>query len=190
MLNFNNNIGLCFICPHCNAFLKKKTKFCTECGAKLIDDEPAAKIPPVNNNPEPGTDIPIIAEYFHKSVALVNNDSSYEIILSYDSGDYAQLDVYTKASDRDPEIRKTYKAPVSAVNTCLDIIAEYNFEAWNECEDTPSICGGGYTVIKFRKGDSLIRVSSDKMPPDGNGKPEVVRDYLSSLIDESNLIGG
>ena len=172
--------GFCAcLCPHCRALLPKQTKFCPECGGRLMEE------PKENRNLRPGDDLPIFINYFERHAATPGREDTYEITLCPVSDTEAQLDVFIRANASAPEVRRSYRAPRSLIDECMAAIRENRMESWAERKDCFGMTGMVY-VVKFRKGDKLVRVSSERCPLDGKQAFFAVKGLLSAHIREEN----
>ena len=126
------------------------------------------------------TDIPagtMLVDYYH-STSAIENDGHCELVLyTTDSTDTVKLCIFTRDSADADEICTTYLIPYKAVQDCFDIINMHRLENWESMEDTTSL-DGALMVCKFYSGGSYIRVSTEKMPPDG----DKILDSISNVM--------
>ncbi len=125
-------------------------------------------------------DIPagtMLVDYYH-STSAIENDGHCELVLyTTDSTDTVKLCIFTRDSADADEICTTYLVPYKAAQDCFDIINKHRLENWESMEDTTSL-DGALTVCKFYSGGSYIRVSTEKMPPDG----DKILDSISNVM--------
>ncbi len=128
----------------------------------------------------------MVVDYYYSTNATVDGNGHYEIVLTTLDNSYeAQLDVYKKSEDSN-ETCTSYIVPYDAVYECYDVINENELDSWSKLESHTST-DGALTVCKFYKDGEHIRVSTDKMPENGEEILNMVRDTLSKYIQDDYL---
>ena len=135
-------------------------------------------IPPI----DPGT---LLVDYYEETVATDGGDDSFEMTLTYYDPVQVKLDVYGDKDEPD-----SYLVPYEAFDVCLGIMYSEKLASWESMDDTVSL-DGARKVMKFRDdyGD-YIEVSTDRMPGDGEGAFDRIREALSGYIKDEYRIGG
>ena len=114
-------------------------------------------------------DIPagtMLVDYYQSTSAIENDGYCELVIYTTESAGTVKLCIFTRDSADADEICTTYLVPYKAAQDCFDIINKHRLDSWDSMEDTTSL-DGALTVCKFYSGGSYIRVSSEKMPSDG-----------------------
>lgn len=147
-------------CKNCKNWMDEQCLYCTECGSLLDGTDGGYRTP--------GEDIAIDINYYECSVATVGNSGqSFEITLCKINEEDAQMDIYTKSHEGAKECRRTYTVDKSLIDDCYRLIDERQLRNWKNRDDCHGITGYK-RVIKFRDGDSLTRVSTERMPDRGD----------------------
>lgn len=130
-----------------------------------------------------GQDI-LLVDYYRETVAAADGDGYFEMVLSTaEEADKVALDVYRKDEGED-EICRSYIVPYEAVERCYQVIIESNMRGWNEQENA-IITDGALTVCKFRFGDTVLRITSECMPADGETALDKLRDIMSEYVKDA-----
>lgn len=131
--------------------------------------------------------IEMLVDYFEKNMAVPDDTSTYEIVLNSYTETEAQIDVYTKASESDSEVKKTYIVPISVIDEVFEIIDNYDMKNWNSETDNNSITGKLY-VCKFLGSEEYIRTTSENMPENGVNAFKEIKAKLSEYLDDKYLL--
>ena len=102
-------------------------------------------------------------------------------LYSYDN-DHVKMCVYHQQGDQD-EIQTDYLVPYEVVDKCYEIIGQYKLREWKKLSDAESL-DGTLLVLKYKDGDEYIRVTSEKMPKDGEKAFNEIEGVLKSYIKE------
>jgi len=130
----------------------------------------------------------LLFDYYYASQASADSGGHYEITLTAGNDlNMVYLDEYLKGSDEEDEINKCYLVPYDAVDECMAVVEKYGMYDWNERDDTVSI-DGALTVCRFPIGETMIRVSSEAMPADGEKAFDAIRDILTGYMSADTLI--
>lgn len=115
---------------------------------------------------------------YYQSTSAIENDGYCELVLyTTESAGTVKLCIFTRDIADADEICTTYLVPYKAAQDCFDIINKHRLENWESMEDTTGL-DGALTVCKFYSGGSYIRVSTEKMPPDG----DKILDSISNVM--------
>ena len=117
------------------------------------------------------------------------DDGHYELVLIKKNNEEYILDVYDKETCDAAEIKTSFTANHIAAAECLKVADEYTFEGWDTRPDAlPE--DGIKVVCKYISGSGeAVRVSNEKIPPDGREGLENIRKILESYIKAENRIG-
>lgn len=125
-------------------------------------------------------------------------DSYREITGTPDDGGYDEISLYAYDDDRvmmhvyhqegdEEETEVKYLVPYSVVDQCYEIIKQHKLREWKTRQDTISL-DGAKLVLKFKDDDLYVRVTSDKMPQDGEKAFSEIESLLKSYIKDEYLI--
>ncbi len=134
-----------------------------------------------------GRDI-LLVNYYRETVAAADGDGYFEMVLSTtEEADKAALNVYRKDEGED-ETCRSYIVPFEAVERCYQAIIESDMRGWNELENSIS-ADGALTVCKFRFGDTVLRITSESMPADGEAALDNIREIMSGYMQDAYFAG-
>ena len=135
---------------------------------------------------EPETEGKMLIDYYTAVVGTNGGDRHYELVLSTYRDGLEKLEVF-EGDDFEggkPETCTTYIVPSEASSRCYRIIEDSRMRVWNNKYGDSALCGG-VTAVKFLDDDgTYIRVSTDKMPDDGESKMGQIRAVLSGYLKD------
>lgn len=129
----------------------------------------------------------MLVDYFEKPMAVPNNTSTYEIVLNSYTEFEAEIDVYTRASENDSEVKKAYIVPSSVIDEVFEIIDDYDMKNWNNKKENSFITGRLY-VCKFWISGECTRTTSEDMPKNGVNAFRQIKAKLSEYLDDKYLL--
>ena len=191
-------------CKTCGAEVQEGQKFCHECGSPLNDvgtatvnvpDTTVAEVPPigimpmqqdpVENYPKGPDDsgLKIIVDYCRKTLATAMGDGHDETVLYLDekTGRY-QIHVYSRPVGASSELHKGFAADPEVYDAVMKHIDETDLAGY-EGKQGMALCGGE-TVVKFLKGEKMIRVTTDNVDFEHHSDLDMVGSILGSYIDK------
>ena len=123
-------------------------------------------------------DSEMLVDYYTAVVGTDGFDSHYELVLSSAQDGKAKLEVINKEPEKE-ETRVTYLVPYEAVDRCYEVIDSAKMRKWDKIgKDDP--IDGAQTVVKFKDNNgSYIRVSTDKMPENGEQSMNRIKTILA-----------
>lgn len=135
--------------------------------------------------PTEEADVLLIDSY--RAIIGADGDDGYDEIslYSYDS-DHVTMSVYHQQSDS-AESEAKYLVPYEVVDKCYEIISKYKLREWKTRKDLTAL-DGAKLVLKFKDGDLYVRVTSEKMPEDGEAAFSEIETLLKSYIKDEYLI--
>ncbi len=135
---------------------------------------------------EPGT---LLVDCFRETVATVGGDGYREMTLSYYDEARAKLEVFAKDDPEDEESCVAYLVPYEAVEKCYDVMYDEDIRSWENRDDLSGITGARY-VMKFydEYTGEYVRVTSEKMPPDGMNAFDALASVMSGYVKDEYLI--
>ncbi len=108
----------------------------------------------------------MLIDWYSKTVATVDGGGFNEIVLFEHSDTELKLSFFSKDEDSD-ETRRDCIVDKKALTDCLEIINRFRLGEWSKLNN-PTSLSGVVKVVKYRtENGGYIRVSSDKMPEDG-----------------------
>ena len=127
---------------------------------------------------EPETEGKMLIDYYTATVGTNGGDCHYELVLSSAQDGKAKLEVINKEPEKE-ETRVTYLVPYEAVDRCYEVIDSAKMRKWDKIgKDDP--IDGAQTVVKFKDDNgSYIRVSTDKMPENGEQSMNRIKTILA-----------
>ena len=138
---------------------------------------------------EPEKEGKILIDYYTAVVGTNGGDHHYELVLSTYKDGKEKLEVFEgdDFEGGEPETCTTYIVPAEASSRCYQHIDDSQMRVWNNKYDGPAICGG-VTAVKFLDDDgTYTRVSTDKMPDDGERRMGEIRALLSGYLKDEYL---
>lgn len=128
----------------------------------------------------------LLFDYYQRTVGTPMEMPYYELMIyTYDDDDLL-LEQYTQGGTR-YEYVKSFLIPLSVSKEVMEAVNKFEMDKWNGRKGIP-ITGGMY-VCRFRKGDSLIRVSSDNMPENGFAAFHAFESAMAAYIKDEYLVG-
>ncbi len=122
-------------------------------------------------------DVMLLDLYRAETAAEGSKESREYVIATTDDPDQVRLDVYAKEGGEE-EICTSFSIPYEDADELLRFVYDNGLDAWNDLEEWVSL-DGTQTVCKFWNGEEHIRVSTDRMPEDG----EETLDELFKLLE-------
>ena len=199
-------------CAVCGAPVQEGQKFCHECGSPLTDAnvleapksdvpelgtvppigtaQPIGVYPPADNEPEEnvpkGPDdsgLKMIVDYCRKTLATAMGDGHDETVLYLDekTGQY-QIHVYSLPVGARSEHHVGFAAEPAVYDEVTKYIEKVDLAGYDG-KQGEAICGGE-VVVKFLKGDKMIRISTDNMPYKHQNELDMVGHILGTHIDK------
>lgn len=136
-----------------------------------------------SDTPDAPYEAALLVDYYTAITGTVGGDNSREMALYYHSDYDVELRVYEKDEDSG-ETETDYIVPIEALNECKEVIKRNKFDTWNKKYDDTAI-DGGVTVVKYLNDkNETIRVSTDRMPRDGEKKLGEIASVLNKYIQE------
>ena len=127
-------------------------------------------------NADPET---ILVNYYEATRATVGGDRHLELVLrKTEETDSVVLEVYRGWEDEE-EICVCYVVPMEAVERSFQIIKDKKLDKWNEKYHSGGL-GGGIVVCRFFDGEKQVRVSTDRMPENGQEILESIGSVIAS----------
>lgn len=123
----------------------------------------------------------ILVNYCRAPKGVEGDRGFYELVLRKTGAESLRLEVYSG----EEENGVFYKAPLQAAEDCFEIIEKAKMESWNKRKDTVSL-DGTTVVCKFWNGESMVRASTDAMPPNGEKALDEIRRVMTGYIREEN----
>ena len=139
---------------------------------------------------ESAADIPagtLLVDCYRTTSAAEDNGYCELVLYTTESADTVKLCIFIRDSADADEICTTYLVPYKAAQDCFDIINKHHLENWESMEDTTSL-DGALTVCKFYSGGSYIRVSTEKMPPDGDKILESISNVMQTYATADSAV--
>ena len=137
---------------------------------------------------EPYSEGDVVVDYYIGTVGVEEGNSYRELTLSYINYYEAKLEVITYSpSDEDEKIVE-YVVPYEAVEMCFDAIDEEGLRSWADLEDYESL-DGGLTAVRFlEENGEMIRVSTERMPEDGERALDRIGAIMAEYIRSEYLV--
>lgn len=135
-------------------------------------------------------DIPagtMLVDCYRTTSAAEDNGYCELVIYTTESADTVKLCIFTRDSADADEICTTYLIPYKAVQDCFDIINKHRLDSWDSMEDTTSL-DGALIVCKFYSYGSYIRVSTEKMPPDGDKILDSISNVMQTYATADRIV--
>ena len=108
------------------------------------------------------SNLTMLADYCDKTVATMGGDGYTEFVLYHnEETDEYELHYYYNYGGA-PEIHRSYESSKDFADKILKLIDDKNIISWDENEGA-GLCGRMY-VVKFKKGSTTYRITSDNMP--------------------------
>lgn len=127
------------------------------------------------------TESPLLVDYYHAVVATAGGDRHYELVLSEAMNYNIRLDVY-RGTPGSEETKDSYIVPRESVDKCMEVIRKNKINEWNDRTDTYGITGA-VTVVKYRDDyGNYVRVSTEKMPENGERIMDEVKTVMEQYI--------
>lgn len=125
----------------------------------------------------------------YRSITGTSDDGGYDEISLYSFDDsQVMLHVYHQEGDAE-ETEVKYLVPYEVVDRCYEIIKQHKLREWKTLKDPVSL-DGTKLVLKFKDDDLYVRVTSDKMPKDGEKAFSEIEALLKSYIKDEYLFKG
>lgn len=186
-------------CTECGARLIENSRFCPECGSLILSERnnnpPAGFAAPVgfaqfNNTPAKmgklspaDNSLTMLAEYCRKTVATVGGDGYTEWVLNRCENGTLQLDYYRNYMGYEEEVHEIHPAPADTWDRITSIKEQYNLQN-PPAERNLGMCGGE-TIIKIREGDSVIRLTYGALTVEENEAFSKIRNILVAIADNT-----
>lgn len=192
-------------CSVCGYQIIGKAKFCTECGTPLKETPTAGEAVPVPPTAPPiGYTIPIaegvptkmgklspvdetltmLAEYCEKTVATVGGDGYTEWVLNRCKDGKLQIDYYRNYVGYEEEIHYSYPAPDNTWDRITAVKEQYLLGNPSGIR-LPGMCGG-YSLVKIREGDSVIRLTTGSMTIEENTAFSMIKKILTDISSDKS----
>lgn len=124
----------------------------------------------------------MLIDYYTAVVGTDGYDSHKELVLSTAEGGMAKLERFVLPPGGEEETVETYLVPYEAADRCYEAIGKAKMRKWDRIGEDAGLCGG-FTAVKFLDDDgSYVRVSTDKMPPDGERSMDGIGAILSEYL--------
>ena len=128
----------------------------------------------------------MLIDYYYADKSAEGGDGYTEMVLYVtDNKDLLKLSIYSKENADADETCTDYTVPYEAAERCYGVIKEYKLHLWNDIKEPVSTVGS-LTVCKYYDGGEYIRVSTDKMPCNGQEILDMIGDVLVEYINEHN----
>lgn len=126
----------------------------------------------------------LLVDSYKATVATVGGDGYDEYCL-YQKDAIYEIHYFWKYGN-EKEIHQAYKTDKKCADELFDYIEKENIKDYIS-KSYPAMCGG-ILVMKFKDGDSLIRIASDNVPYDKQHIFYDLRSILTKHIDKDNII--
>ncbi|MBR0303227.1 MAG: hypothetical protein IJQ80_05210 [Clostridia bacterium] len=136
---------------------------------------------------EPYSEGDILVDYYIGTVGTDGGDSYRELVLSYIDFYQAKLEVITYSAASGVETVTEYTVPYDAINMCFEAIDEEDFRSWADLEDYECLDGAITSLGYLDRDGEYIKVSTDKMPQDGESALDRVGAVLAEYIKNEYL---
>lgn len=128
----------------------------------------------------------MLIDYYRTDKAAADGEGYLEMVLyTTDNKDVLKLSIYSRENAEADENRTDYTVPYEVAERCYGVIKEHKLRLWNDIEEPMSI-DGSLTVCKYYDGYEYIRVSTDKMPYNGQEILDMIGDVMAEYINENN----
>ena len=128
----------------------------------------------------------LLADYYERVVGTPM-EMPYEEVVLYTYSDTQLLIEHWENGGTPAEKVGGYLVPISVYDDVLQVIEKYEMEGWNDREDAYPITGALY-VCRFVNKDQFYRVSSEKMPDNGDEAFRAFASVLYGNIDPKQLL--
>lgn len=130
---------------------------------------------------EDDKDLTLLVDYCRKTVATVGGDGYDETVLyrNGQTGEYS-IHTYSKYVYMQKEKHRSFKAKEGVAEAVFKLIEDLKLADYKG-KTGFGLCGGEY-VVKFRKGDEIIRISTGNMGYEGLNALCSVGNMLASYI--------
>jgi hypothetical protein len=132
-------------------------------------------------NTPPALEEELLVNYYHSIVGTVGGDESDELALYKTGGDKYKLYVFNTDTDGN-KTEKEHIVPQKAFERCREVIESEKLRDWSKIKESEGMTGA-LTVVKFKDGDSYIRVSTEKMPENGEQSLNKVKAVLEEYTN-------
>lgn len=130
----------------------------------------------------------ILIDYYDKICGTPTDLGYFEMVIMDYDGKYI-LEYYKQDEGmKEPNLTK-FLVDKNLIDEVYNVIKKNKMDYWNSLpRDKVSPICGKYYVCKFLNYNELIRVSSDKMPEDGDKAFILIKKILLNSINENNRI--
>lgn len=198
-------------CSECGA-LTAGLKFCTECGKPLsikrtkdsvkektpevITDPVSNKRPnslgsDVNSEQRPNTSVSdvgleMLIDTCKKTMATVGGDGYSEYVLYKRDEKTYELHYYSKYEYMKSEVHYAYKSNKAIVEEAFKRIEALKLESFQNSRGDSM--AGGMRIVKFKKGDKMIRITTDQLPTAKQGYIVEIEGIITKTANEANRL--
>jgi len=125
---------------------------------------------------------------YHSVKAAAGSDGYSETVLyATDDSNLLKLAVYEKTDAQSDESCTEYLVPYEAAEKCYDIIENHRLHSWNDMEDSVSL-DGVLTVCRYYDSGSYVRVSTEKMPENGQQILDSIGNAMRQYATEDRIV--
>lgn len=136
--------------------------------------------------PQDFTSETMLIDYYCTDKAAADGEGYLEMVLyTTDNKDVLKLSVYSRENAEADETCTDYTVPYEAAERCYGVIKEYKLHLWNDIKE-PVSTDGSLTVCKYYDGGEYIRVSTDKMPCNGQEILDMIGGVMAEYIKGYN----
>ena len=118
----------------------------------------------------------MLFDYYDAVVATVGGDGYDELVLYDRQGNPGLILAKYSKWGEGGETRKLCLVPESVLEDCMDAVSRHDMRNW---KDGFPITGAFY-VVKFKDGESTVRITSETMPEDGQAAFDEIAGILGS----------
>ena len=151
------------------------------CDAKNTMTADTTEVPESTTEPQTLKDEGVAVLRYDILTGSEDDGGRYTLTLSRYPDDKLILDVYAIQLPNGKEVFVRYVVPDEALTECLLLIEERGVKQWNSSPAAGTIEGKVIT-LEYLDGDKMVRVSSERMPADGEQTLQAIRETLNKYI--------
>jgi len=121
----------------------------------------------------------MLADYYERAAGTADEQPYYELVLYTQDADYLLLEQYQNGGT-DRETVKQYTVSKDVYAKVMDVVKTNDLASWNETGSESA--EGVYRVVKYYDNGTYIRVSTDRMPEDGQSAFNAVKQVLADAV--------
>jgi hypothetical protein len=121
----------------------------------------------------------MLADYYERMAGTADEQPYFELVLYTQDADHLLLEQYENGRT-DRETVKQYTVSKDIYAKVMNLVKTYDLAKWNETGSESA--EGVYRVVKYYDSGTYIRVSTDRMPEDGQSAFDAVKQLLTDAI--------